>query len=145
MGDGQINDLELRTLMKQYQSGDPTALDELVRRVSPPLLRYFSSSRFGRDDVEDMEGWPCAAMELTIVIPATALLWILARKGALFASAGLGATLTGLAVFLVLIPLQFQCMFQQAPHLLLWHGGTALLMIGLGALTGSLWRGRQIS
>ena len=91
------------------------------------------------------EGWPCAAMELTIVIPVTALFWILARKGALFASAGLGATLTGLAAFLVLIPLQFQCMFQQAPHLLFWHGGTALLMIGLGALIGSLWRGRWIS
>jgi hypothetical protein len=91
------------------------------------------------------EGWPCAAMELTIVIPATALFWILARKGALFASAGLGATLTGLAAFLVLIPLQFQCMFQQAPHLLFWHGGAALLMVGLGALIGSLWRGRRIS
>jgi hypothetical protein len=91
------------------------------------------------------EGWPCAAMELKIVIPVTALFWILARKGALFASAGLGATLTGLAAFLVLIPLQFQCMFQQAPHLLFWHGGTALLMIGLGALIGSLWRGRWIS
>jgi len=40
--------------MMQYQSADPTALNELVRKVSPPLLRYFSSSRFGRDDAEDM-------------------------------------------------------------------------------------------
>ena len=40
--------------MTQYQSADPAALDELVRRVSPPLLRYFSSSRFGRNDAEDM-------------------------------------------------------------------------------------------
>lgn len=91
------------------------------------------------------EGWPCAVMELTIVIPATAVFWLLARRGALFASAGLGATLTGLAAFLVLIPLQSQCMFQQAPHLLVWHGGTALLIIGLGAFAGDLRRGRWSS
>ena len=40
--------------MMQYQSADPAALDELVRRVSPALLRYFNSSRFGRNDAEDM-------------------------------------------------------------------------------------------
>jgi len=54
MGDERIDDRELRTLMTQYQSADPAALDELVRRVSPPLLRYFSSSQFGRNDAEDM-------------------------------------------------------------------------------------------
>jgi RNA polymerase sigma-70 factor (ECF subfamily) len=54
MGNGRIDDFELRTLMTQYQSADPAALDELVRRVSPPLLRYFSSSQFGRNDAEDM-------------------------------------------------------------------------------------------
>lgn len=88
------------------------------------------------------EGWRCAALELIIALPAAAAYWLLARRGALFASAGLGATLTGLAVFLALIPLQFQCMFQQAPHLLIWHGGTALLVIGLGALIGELGRHR---
>ena len=61
------------------------------------------------------EGWPCAVMELAIVIPAVAVFWVLARKGALFPSAGLGATLTGLAVFLAVIPLQLHCMFQRAP------------------------------
>jgi hypothetical protein len=91
------------------------------------------------------EGLLCAVMELTIAVPTTAVFWLVARRGALFASAGLGATLTGLAAFLVLIPLQFQCMFQQAPHLLVWHGGTALLMIGLGALVGNLRRGRWSS
>ena len=54
MGDERIDDRELRTLMTQYQSADPAALDELVRRVSPPLPRYFSSSQFGRNDAEDM-------------------------------------------------------------------------------------------
>ncbi len=88
------------------------------------------------------EGWPCAAMELMIAIPGAVIFWLLARRGALFASAGLGAVLTGLAVFLALTPLQFQCMYQQAPHLLVWHVGTAAILIGLGALIGELRRYR---
>ncbi|HEY4360013.1 MAG TPA: RNA polymerase sigma factor [Bryobacteraceae bacterium] len=40
--------------MTQYQSADPAALNELVRRVSPSLLRYFRASRFGRNDAEDL-------------------------------------------------------------------------------------------
>jgi hypothetical protein len=91
------------------------------------------------------EGWPCAAMELALLVPTAAIFWLFARRGALFATAGLGAALTGVAAFLVLMPLQIQCMFQQAPHLLVWHGGTALLMIGLGALAGSALRGRWVS
>ena len=54
MDEGRIDDVELRTLMTKYQSADPEALDELVRRVSRPLFRYFNSSRFGRNDAEDM-------------------------------------------------------------------------------------------
>jgi hypothetical protein len=85
-------------------------------------------------------GWPCAVLELMIAVPAAIIYWVLARRGALFVSAGLGATLTSLAVFLALIPLQFQCMFQQAPHLLVWHLGMAILLIGLGTLIGELGR-----
>ncbi len=91
------------------------------------------------------EGWPCAALELIIAIPSALVYWLMARRGALFASPGLGATLTGVAVFLALTPLQFQCMFQQAPHLLVWHGGTAVLLVGLGALIGELGRHRRTS
>jgi RNA polymerase sigma-70 factor (ECF subfamily) len=54
MSEGTIDDRELRDLMVQYQHADPAALDELVLRVSPPLLRYFSGSRFGRNEAEDM-------------------------------------------------------------------------------------------
>ena len=82
------------------------------------------------------EGTPCAVMELMIAIPAAVIFWLLARRGALFASAGLGAALTGLAAFLALTPLQTQCMFQQAPHLLVWHGATAAILVGFGALIG---------
>lgn len=86
------------------------------------------------------EGWPCAAMELMIALPAAVVFWLLARRGALFASAGLGVALIGSAAFLALMPLQTQCMFQQAPHLLVWHAGTAVILIGLGALIGDCSR-----
>lgn len=53
MSEGTIDDRELRNLMTRYQSADAAALDELFRHISPPLLRYFRSSRFARDDGDD--------------------------------------------------------------------------------------------
>jgi RNA polymerase sigma-70 factor (ECF subfamily) len=52
MGETPIDDRELRNLMTLYQRADPAAFEELVRRMSPPLLRYFGSQA-GR-------GWPQA-------------------------------------------------------------------------------------
>ncbi|HEY4360014.1 MAG TPA: hypothetical protein VGN17_03555 [Bryobacteraceae bacterium] len=89
------------------------------------------------------EGWPCALMEVTFALPAAGFFWLLARQGALLMSPAVGATLAGVAVVLALIPLQSQCMFQQAPHLLVWHGTAALLLIGLGAAAGNLRRVRE--
>ena len=86
------------------------------------------------------EGWPCAAMELMIAVPAGVVFWLLARRGALFGGAGVGAALGGLAVVLALAVLQFRCMFQQAPHLLVWHGVTAAILIALAALIGEARR-----
>lgn len=40
--------------MTRYQNADAAALEQLVARISPPLLRYFSSSRLGRSDAEDL-------------------------------------------------------------------------------------------
>jgi RNA polymerase sigma-70 factor (ECF subfamily) len=54
MGETPIDDRELRDLMTRYQAADPAALDELVRRISPPLLRYFGGSRVGRNGAEDL-------------------------------------------------------------------------------------------
>ncbi len=54
MGETPIDGRELRDLMTRYQSADPDALDELVRRISPPLLRYFAGSRVVRNDAEDL-------------------------------------------------------------------------------------------
>jgi hypothetical protein len=82
------------------------------------------------------EGWPCAALELAITVPAIAIFWLLARRGALIRSAGLGAAITGLAVFVALTAVQFQCMFPEAAHALVWHGGTAAILVALGGFVG---------
>ena len=54
MSENPIEDSELRSLMRRYQGGDPAAVDELVGRVSPPLLRYFGAMRMDREDAEDL-------------------------------------------------------------------------------------------
>lgn len=40
--------------MKRYQSGDPVAIEHLVRRISPALLRYFAGSLSGPNEAEDL-------------------------------------------------------------------------------------------
>jgi RNA polymerase sigma-70 factor, ECF subfamily len=54
MNEGPIDEGELRSLMTRYQSADRAALEELVRRLSPALLRYFAASGIGREDAEDL-------------------------------------------------------------------------------------------
>lgn len=54
MDENAIHDSDLRALMTRYQRADSAALEELVRRLSPPLLRYFRSSRGDGAAAEDM-------------------------------------------------------------------------------------------
>jgi RNA polymerase sigma-70 factor, ECF subfamily len=54
MNEGPIDDGELRSLMTRYQSAESAALEELVRRLSPPFLRYFAASGINREDAEDL-------------------------------------------------------------------------------------------
>jgi RNA polymerase sigma-70 factor (ECF subfamily) len=44
----------LRQLMIRYQSADPTAVEELVRLLSPVLLRFFSRPRSDPSDAADL-------------------------------------------------------------------------------------------
>src|SRR5579864_2281110 len=54
MGEIPIDDRELRELMTGYQNADAAALEELVMRISPPLLRFFGRLGIGRSDAEDL-------------------------------------------------------------------------------------------
>jgi RNA polymerase sigma-70 factor (ECF subfamily) len=48
------NEERLRDLMVLYQRADVSAVEELIGRVSPLLLRYFSSANVTRGDAEDL-------------------------------------------------------------------------------------------
>lgn len=54
MGEISIDERELRDLMTRYQNADAAALEELVARVSPPLLRFFGRSGVRGSDAEDL-------------------------------------------------------------------------------------------
>lgn len=45
---------ELPGLMVRYQRGESQAVEELVRRLSPLLLRYFASPHISWSDTEDL-------------------------------------------------------------------------------------------
>jgi len=45
---------ELSRLMARYQAGEPGAVDELVRRLSPRLLPFLAMPRTNRADAEDL-------------------------------------------------------------------------------------------
>jgi Negative regulator of sigma F len=92
------------------------------------------------DGAPPSEGWPCSAMETAIAIPGAALFWLIARQGAPFIGPGFGAALGAFAGLLAMTVMQFQCMFQHAPHLLIWHAGAAAALTGLGALSGAVAR-----
>ena len=45
---------ELPAIMARYQAGEPEAIEELVRRLSPRLLRFLGTLQPNRADAEDM-------------------------------------------------------------------------------------------
>jgi len=50
----RTGEAELPGLMARYQRGEAAAIEELVRRLSPPLLRFFSFSQVSMSEAEDL-------------------------------------------------------------------------------------------
>lgn len=72
---------DLPTLMIGYQQGDKEAVTDLVRRLSPGLLRYFATANTSRQDAEDLlqECWIRIHKSRHTYRPAEPLLpWIFA-------------------------------------------------------------------
>jgi len=83
--------------------------------------------------------WQCSLRELAIAAPAAGLLWLLLRRSAPALSAtALGASVGAMAGLLAVTVLQFDCVYQQALHLLLWHWSVLAISAGAGALLGRL-------
>jgi hypothetical protein len=73
------------------------------------------------------EGVPCLMAGLVMATAASVLLWLVVRRGAPLSMPKLGATVGATAGLLALAVLQVQCPFQEASHLLVFHGGVLAL------------------
>jgi hypothetical protein len=79
-------------------------------------------------------GWPCLVAGSAVAIPGGVLFWVLTRRGVPLSAGAFGGTLGGLAGLLGMTVLQFRCLYQNATHLLVWHGGVLVLSITTGVL-----------
>ncbi len=89
------------------------------------------------------QGLPCLSVGVGMAVPAAALLWLAVRRGAAVSTIATGATLGATAGLLSVIVLQVKCPHQEAPHLLVWHGGVLLFAAGAGIFMGWLVRRRS--
>ena len=79
-------------------------------------------------------GWPCLLAGSAVAIPGGILFWLLSRRGVPLSAGTFGGTLGAIAGLLGLTVLQFRCVYQDAAHLLVWHGGILALSITAGVL-----------
>lgn len=82
------------------------------------------------------QGIPCLVAGLIMAVAAAALLWLIVRRGAPLSIPTLGATLGATAGLLALAVLQVQCPYQEASHLLVFHGGVLALSTFAGWAIG---------
>lgn len=73
------------------------------------------------------QGLPCLIAGIIMATAAAMLLWLVVRRGAPLSIPTLGATLGATAGLLALTVLQVQCPYQEASHLLVFHGGVLAL------------------
>jgi RNA polymerase sigma-70 factor (ECF subfamily) len=52
--DPRLRERDLPGLMNRYQQGDPVAVEELARSISPVLLRFFAASDGSHSEAEDL-------------------------------------------------------------------------------------------
>jgi hypothetical protein len=79
-------------------------------------------------------GLPCLLTGSGVAIAGAILFWLLARRGLPLSACAFGGTLGAIAGLLGITVLQFRCLYQNATHLLIWHGGILLLSITAGVL-----------
>jgi hypothetical protein len=79
-------------------------------------------------------GWPCLLAGSAVAIPGGVLFWLLTRRGVPLSAGAFGGTLGAIAGLLGMTVLQFRCVYQNAAHLLVWHGGVLVLSITAGVL-----------
>ena len=80
------------------------------------------------------QGWPCLVTGSGVAIPGGVLFWLLTRRGVPLSAGAFGGTLGAIAGLLGVTVLQFRCTYQDAAHILVWHGGVLVVSITAGVL-----------
>ena len=78
-----IREEELRQLMVRYQNADPAAVEELISRLSPALLRFLAGPYISQIDLEDLPEEVRASVEIFPVIALGEALAVTLRDTAL--------------------------------------------------------------
>jgi hypothetical protein len=79
-------------------------------------------------------GWPCLLAGSAAAVPGGILFWLLAGRGVPLSAAMFGGTLGAIAGLLGVTVLQFRCIYQDAAHILVWHGGILVLSVTASVL-----------
>lgn len=95
------------------------------------------------------QGWPCLLGGLSAAAAAALLFSIFVRRGAPVSIRRMGATCGATAGWLGFTVLQYKCPHQEAPHLLVWHGGVLLVSAAAGLafahfLRNFRWPAREV-
>jgi hypothetical protein len=77
-------------------------------------------------------GWHCLMAGSAVALPGGILFWLLSRRGVPLSAGAFGGTLGAIAGLLGVTVLQFRCIYQDAAHLMVWHGGVVLVAIAAG-------------
>ena len=81
-------------------------------------------------------GIHCLFTGLILAVPASAIIIVVIRRGALLNGFLTGATVGAVAGWIALGILQYSCEYQNVGHLLVWHGAVLLATTSIGALLG---------
>lgn len=85
-------------------------------------------------------GIRCSTAGILVAIPAAATAWIILRRGAVLHAGALGASLGLFAGLAGVTVLQFNCLYLEAKHILVWHTGMAIFSTAAGFLAGECFR-----
>lgn len=84
------------------------------------------------------QGWHCSATGIAVAALASALLWMLARRGATVRPITLGGTIGAVGGLAGVTVLEFACARHEALHQAVWHGAVLLVSVGVGVLAAYL-------
>lgn len=133
--------LQASSMVRQMVPGSkhviaPAALPIAI--LAALMLMIAATFRSQQESAFIAGGLMCMKNGLTYSIPAAFLLWLILRRGAILSPKLIGAAGGGLAGLIGLSVLEVNCPNLNVFHILVWHGGVALIGSLGGVLVGAV-------